>query len=264
MCTCCSVSPDFLVANHSLTGDTGGSRSPPIDTFAQPYRVFGAGKRAGLFMMMSLDTDDIDHLCQNVQGHQMLMHAPDETPQMTNNFYQISKDMNVLVAIKPRVMTTSPRLRNYAPHRRQCYFETERHLQFYSNYRQRNCQLECLTNYTLETCGCVKFSMPRGFRCESIYRKRICNVLNSSPNNISDNRSTPVCGAANIQCYTKAEGALQQREFAQSVGGRSVAAGCNCLPDCTSITYDAEMTQTRFSWPDIYRARQQTCTTNVR
>lgn len=34
-------------------------------------------------------------------------------------------------------------------------------LRFYKNYTQANCEMECLSNYTKNECGCVKFSMPR-------------------------------------------------------------------------------------------------------
>lgn len=44
--------------------------------------------------------------------------------------------------------------------RRQCFFEKERILKFFNVYTQPNCELECLANYTVDLCGCAKFSMP--------------------------------------------------------------------------------------------------------
>lgn len=249
-----SINADFLVENHmpSTDNDSNVHMTAPLkshsndETFPYPFRVFGSGKRAGLRMMMSLDTRDFDFLCRNIQGLKMLLHLPDETPQMTKNFFHLSMDANVMVAIKPDVMTTSERLRSYEPNRRQCYFQSERYLKFYRSYRQRNCELECLTNYTLQRCGCVKFSMPRA-------------------------DGTPVCGAARMQCYNEAEDELQRAEFVQglatprppvdatrlSAEQEANSAGCNCLPDCTSITYDAEMSQTLFSWTEVYKAHKK-------
>lgn len=60
-----------------------------------------------------------------------------------------------------------------------------------------------------------------------------------------------------MRCYNEAANELQKQEFAHGLAGRSVEMGCNCLPDCTSITYDAEMTQTRFSWKEIYKAHKK-------
>lgn len=44
--------------------------------------------------------------------------------------------------------------------RRQCYFESERHLTYYKTYTQRNCELECFANFTIKKCNCSPFFMP--------------------------------------------------------------------------------------------------------
>jgi acid-sensing ion channel, other len=61
------------------------------------------------------------------------------------------------------MITTSDNLRSYLPSTRQCYFEGERYLHYFTAYTQRNCELECFTNYTLQECGCTMFNMPSGF-----------------------------------------------------------------------------------------------------
>lgn len=66
----------------------------------------------------------------------------------------------VLISVKPNMITTSENLRHYTPWDRQCYFSDERQLRFFKIYTQRNCELECLSNFTLSQCGCVKFSLP--------------------------------------------------------------------------------------------------------
>ena len=53
-------------------------------------------------------------------------------------------------------------LRSFSPHLRNCYFEGEKVLKYFKTYTKALCDYECLTNHTLEKCGCVKFSMPRG------------------------------------------------------------------------------------------------------
>lgn len=120
-------------------------------------------------------------------------------------------------------------------HSRQCYFNGERYLRFFQVYTQQNCELECLANYTMAKCGCVKFSMPR-------------------------DTSTPVCGAKSVTCYNEAEDAhlwqefydgLSRKESSYSHGG---STECNCLPSCTSIAYDAEMSQADFDWENLFLA----------
>jgi acid-sensing ion channel, other len=53
-------------------------------------------------------------------------------------------------------------LRSFKPQLRNCYFEGEKVLKYFKTYTKALCEFECNANYTLEKCGCVKFSMPRG------------------------------------------------------------------------------------------------------
>lgn len=116
---------------------------------------------------------------------------------------------------------------------RQCFFNDERYLRYFKVYTQQNCELECLANFTLATCGCVKFSMPR------------------------DN-DTEICGAAMIDCYDKAEDKLLAREFTEGLESSDEnfrgQTSCNCLPACTSITYEAELSQADFDWVNLFHA----------
>lgn len=119
------------------------------------------------------------------------------------------------------MMTTSEGLAKYPPNRRQCYFNNERSLQFFRVYTQNNCELECFANLTLKMCGCVKFSMPR-------------------------TNSTKICGQKDLECYKKMKDGLLQQEVDMSLASdnnevQSERTPCDCLPACTSISYDAEL-----------------------
>lgn len=73
-------------------------------------------------------------------------------------------------------------------------------------------------------CGCVTFSMPR-------------------------NSMTPVCGPSNISCYKSAEYEVMKEEFLKIEAGNELGNdNCNCLPGCTSISYDAEISNTKFTY----------------
>ena len=62
----------------------------------------------------------------------------------------------------------------------------------------------------------------------------------------------PVCGPAKISCYNNAEDQLLLKEFNQGfeVSGENVRGQteCNCLPACTSIAYEAEISQADFDY----------------
>lgn len=43
---------------------------------------------------------------------------------------------------------------------RQCFFGDERQLKYFRTYTQRNCEMECVSDYITKKCGCTRFSMP--------------------------------------------------------------------------------------------------------
>lgn len=99
-------------------------------------------------------------------------------------------------------------MQKYPPAVRQCFFDGEKRLQFFKSYTRLNCELECLANNTLKTCGCVQHWMVRG------------------PN-------TTICDPLDERCaggiFKKI---LIQR---QSLDGYSVP--CDCLLPCNDIKY---------------------------
>lgn len=130
-----------------------------VESEIYPLRVFGASD--GLRINLRLFELDFDYLCSGpVQGFKLLLHTPEEIPQISKYYYRIPLDHEVILSVKPNVMTTSESLQEYNPVRRQCYFEWERYLKYFRIYTQRNCELECITNATVKRCGCVSFAMP--------------------------------------------------------------------------------------------------------
>lgn len=56
-----------------------------------------------------------------------------------------------------------------------------------------------------------------------------------------------MCGSNSINCYKEAEYELLGIEFKRALetskGARRSGTECNCLPACTSISYEAEISQ---------------------
>ncbi|XP_055382467.1 pickpocket protein 28-like [Condylostylus longicornis] len=207
---------------------------PNAGSEAFPERVLGAGARAGLFLVLNGFKQDYDQICRGpVQGFKILLHTPGEIPQVSKQYFRIPFNQEVLISIKPKIITTSDGLKHYHPQIRQCYFQRERNLAYFKLYTQSNCELECLANYTYSQCGCVKFSMPR-------------------------NTSIPVCGSQKIDCYNQAEDALLKNEFEQGLKTSKEnyrgETDCNCLPACTSIAYEAEISQADYDFVSQFEA----------
>lgn len=82
--------------------------------------------------------------------------------------------------------------------------------------------LECLVNYTLEHCGCVHFSLPR----------------------MSGDK---VCNSSMEECFLKAKKTLayqKMKDGLDAINGQSIEeSSCKCLPSCTSLFYEGEISQ---------------------
>lgn len=65
----------------------------------------------------------------------------------------------------------------------------------------------------------------------------------------------PICGAAKMACYNRAEDDLLKQDFMEGLTKtEKKKKGCNCLPACTSVTYDAEISQASFDWKSLFIA----------
>ncbi|KAJ2945603.1 hypothetical protein O0L34_g427 [Tuta absoluta] len=234
---------EYLESRVNTTGwtlDDGYEDKTQTDTY--PHKGLGYGVRAGIVFLMKANEVDLDYLCKGpVQGFKILLHNPAELPRLSQQYFRSPLSQEVVVAVKPKMMTTSDGLIPYEPSRRQCYFQNERYLQYFKVYTQANCEMECLTNFTFTRCGCVHFGVPHG------------------PN-------MPVCNAGKIACLKKAQMDLVMTEAQMNLDeeegvdletlrkAREVALQCKCLPACTSIEYESETSQADYNWKEIFKA----------
>lgn len=88
------------------------------DVDPYPGRVAGAGKRAGLFILLRLYEYDLDYMCRGpVQGFKILLHTPGEIPAVSKQYFRVPLQQEVIVAVKPNMITTSEGLKHYEPSR---------------------------------------------------------------------------------------------------------------------------------------------------
>lgn len=97
----------------------------------------------------------------------MTLHNPVETPKISAFGTLICPGTETQVIIKPTMDIASNQLRGIDQDKRQCFFSDERNLRFYRTYTQRNCVLECESNFTLYYCQCVMYYMPSKRQCNS-------------------------------------------------------------------------------------------------
>lgn len=70
---------------------------------------------------------------------------------------------------------------------------------------------------------------------------------------------TRICTQSEVSCYDAAEDSLMLSELTESLASGSGVnklgkTNCNCLPSCTSINYDAELSQADFEFVKVFNA----------
>ncbi|KAL3273935.1 hypothetical protein HHI36_015359 [Cryptolaemus montrouzieri] len=238
----------------------GYSHKAAIETY--PRRAMFSGAVNSLEIILAHRKTDIDFKCTGAeQGYKVILHLPTRVPRPTLEYDMAPFGKASVITVTPNMMTTSDPVKYYRPIDRDCFFQGEKNLKFFKIYSKTNCALECLTNYTLEQCGCVAFFMPR-------------------------EASTPICGLSKLTCLDYArkkynldnlESKLKESKKLQmssekinSTGqnltestpkprvkrskdafhndGKHSNARCYCLRSCNDITYGSSSASVDYEW----------------
>uniref|UniRef100_A0A182P5E3 Pickpocket n=1 Tax=Anopheles epiroticus TaxID=199890 RepID=A0A182P5E3_9DIPT len=184
------------------------------DLLAYPRRTASGGYKGGTVVLMKMHQLHQEYICSGaVQGYKVAIHPPDELPRLSEYHIRIPSLQSVSIIVRPRLLTTQKSLHRFPFTKRQCYFADERKLRFFRVYSEQNCEFECLTNFTLDACGCVTFAMPR-------------------------TNTTRVCEAHERRCTKRAVTRLMELDELSVYTGHDT---CDCLPACTTIKYDVEL-----------------------
>lgn len=151
-----------IVAHWSLeNGYTKGTHEK-----SYPIRVSNVRQNAALYFYLQIYENDIEYICRNsIKGYKVFLHTPGEVLKNSWPYFRAGLFEQQEISIKPTLLTTSKGLHYYQPNQRRCFFNSERRLRFFKVYTKNNCELECLSNFTRDECGCVKFSMPSNMNC---------------------------------------------------------------------------------------------------
>ncbi|KAH0815247.1 hypothetical protein GEV33_007544 [Tenebrio molitor] len=208
--------------------ETGYEEGAGINTY--PRRALTSGADNALSIFFEYDTEETDFVCNNFhQGFRVLIHNPWEVPRLSKHYFSIPFDKVVIAAMYPEMVRTSQEVRRFKPETRKCYMADERPLKHFQKYTQSNCLLECLTNYTLNECGCVWFSMPR----ES---------------------DTAICGVGSAECMDETEVKIKVKELEYKIMGKSF---CDCKPSCTQLKFNVETSDSDFYFKEYFKTVHQ-------
>ena len=189
----------------------------------KPERILGAGVKAGLQLVLNGTNAGAKMVCsKSSAGFMMDMHSSIDIPKVSQRVLKIPLNQELTVAVRPILMSTSHLLVDYPSDVRQCYFDWEKNLQFFKNYTQINCEMESLTNFTREMCGCVRIGMPF-------------------------NNDTDICGLNKQTCAVEAEEKWTTHNWKMKLENHVKQKNFqNCLPSCSSITYKEEICKNDF------------------
>lgn len=179
-----------------------------------PRRVLTGSE--GLRFQLLLPQNDIDYKCSGpVQSFKIQLHSADDIPQMHRNFYRIPMKHDIIMSVHPNIMNCTEKLLTYKDHERQCQ-KASYQIHFFKKYTQRNCQLSEISRRQHDTCGCVEYGVPR------YKNQKICRSNNDA------------------ECINHVEGDT----VSDILNGTKVSY--NCMPACSSISYDAEISMSKF------------------
>lgn len=151
------------------------------------------------------DEEDIkaqrEKILEKLLGLNYYFHSPYEMFTKNSKNVQSSPAFSLLLFITPQVTNIDDALINYSLERRGCLLPNEKPLRFFKKFTRENCRSECLTNKTLEICGCVQFYMIRTLDIR-------------------------VCGIIDMKCFKSVENLLAQENL------------CKCYPQCGELRYD--------------------------
>lgn len=72
---------------------------------------------------------------------------------------------------------------------------------------------------------------------------------------LEGHNDTPMCGVNKLDCVAKIEEKMVEQTFFEDLKDvNSTERKCNCLPSCTSINYDVEISSAKFDSDKLFRA----------
>ncbi|XP_068914209.1 pickpocket protein 28-like [Tenebrio molitor] len=200
-----------------------------------PRRGFASGATNALVIHLKQSKTDVDAVCTTgISGFKITLHDPLQLPNFANYYIHVSLNTSVMVGIAPSLTQVSDVVKNLPPQTRKCYLSREKQLAFYRRYSQINCLTECLSNFTVELCGCAPYYLPR-------------------------NRSTKICGAVKLECVSDAKDQFEIDTLEDTMHLENFdydfdfhQSACDCKPFCAELKYAVDVSVSEWDWHDSY------------
>ncbi|KAG6440350.1 hypothetical protein O3G_MSEX001229 [Manduca sexta] len=217
------LSPNLAPAGLQWGLDVGYPKVFPPDLVMQPLRVMVAGEVNGLSLELYLNSSEHQFSCEgNSLGFTILISAPTDH-LYTSTVMRIPMNRMTTVEVSPITYKTDPTLRSLAPYKRQCFFQSERRLEYYNFYTDTNCQHDLLIREAKEMCDCVLYNWPR----KNIW-DQIC----------STDRDFQCINEVNAKVEEQLIYAYYEDSEEQGKAGEGTKS---CHPSCNDIIYSSQV-----------------------
>jgi acid-sensing ion channel, other len=145
------------------------------------------------------------------------IHLPFEYSEREKQF-NIFYGKSIEILITPQIIRSDSDLRKLKPEARQCYFEDERKLKYFTIYSKKLCENECKSFVLSANCNCTSYYLPR-------------------------DDLTDICTFKSNECLGNFK-TFHSEEHKHLYPENGV---CNCLETCDSISYSYEILETRYN-----------------
>ncbi|CAG9136169.1 unnamed protein product [Plutella xylostella] len=204
------------------TLDDGYPRVFPPDPTMRPFRAMASGEVNGLGVEVYLNTSEHQFECDDVNlGYTVLIGSPTDHIY-TSTVLRLPMGRWTTVEVSPVTYRTDPALRSLSPGRRQCFFQDERTLDYYSIYTDSNCKHDLLMRESKKQCNCVLFNWPRTLKGEPI-----C--------------STEIDFRCINEVHAKVEEQLIYAYYEDSSSSHGGSGARSCYPSCNDILYNNQV-----------------------
>ncbi|GAB0097885.1 sodium channel protein Nach [Sergentomyia squamirostris] len=187
--------------------------------------VSGSGRNVGLHIVVDIEPESSVAMTRNYYGIEVMVHDAEEFPQSSVTTAVAQPGQEVVIAVKPSVVSSRPSVRGVAVKKRNCYFNDEYKLRATKKYTLNSCIAECRVDTIVKKCKCLPFFFPDISTFANEYRQ---------------------CDLHDVDCLRNYRSIFESLQPPLNTPGFNttidIGIDCPCLPSCSEQNYQISVT----------------------
>ncbi|XP_059352662.1 pickpocket protein 28-like [Daphnia carinata] len=166
----------FCCVYNLQTVHLNRKRNRAVPVGQQPVKAYGEGVQMGLTVLLDAQIDDYALTSSFFHGFKVLIHHPEDQPDPSTKGFAVSPGNEVYVGVTASSIFSTEDVRLLAPTARNCRYNNENTLNYFSRYSQSNCLMERMAKTIVRQCGCLPFYFLVGDEATPTcrYKKKPC------------------------------------------------------------------------------------------